>query len=145
IRDQTGLAVLPGTGGSELVVGWSNYEDGLEIGPGARIVRFADGKVAGSTDLPATLSSTGPLAIADLDGRGSFVLLVGGRVVPGRDREAASSRIFRRQANEWTLDAGLTKAFEQFGLVNAATSSDLTGDGRPELILDSEWRPIRVF
>jgi enediyne biosynthesis protein E4 len=145
IRDHTGLAILPGAGGSELVVGWSNYEDGLEIGPGARIIRFAEGKVAGSTDLPATLSSTGPLAIADLDGRGNFILFVGGRVVPGRYPEAASSRIFRKQANEWTLDAGLTKAFEQVGLVNAATFSDLTGDGRPELILACEWGPIRVF
>lgn len=145
IRDQTGLAMLPGTGGNELVVGWSNYEDGLEIGPGARIIRFDGGKVAGSTDLPATRSSTGPLALADLDGRGNFILFVGGRVVPGRYPEAASSRVFRKQAKDWALDAGLTKAFENVGLVNAATFSDLTGDGRPELILACEWGPIRVF
>ncbi len=145
IRDQTGLVMLPTANGAELVAGWSNYEDGLEVGPGARVTQFAGGKVIGSSDLPATLSSTGPLAVADLDGKGSFVLFVGGRVMPGRYPEAASSRIFKRGAAGWELDAALSTAFEKVGLINGATFSDLTGDGKPELLLACEWGPVRVF
>ena len=145
IRDQTGLVMLPTVNGAELIAGWSNYEDGLEVGPGARVTQFAGGKATGSSDLPATLSSTGPLALADLDGKGSFVLFVGGRVIPGRYPEAASSRIFKRGANGWELDTTLSKAFEKVGLVNGATFSDLTGDGKPELLLACEWGAIRVF
>lgn len=145
IRDQTGLALLPSSAGSELFVGWSNYEDGLEVGPGARVIPFAGGKPGTTVDLPATLASTGPLAVTDLDGKGSFVLFVGGRVIPGRFPEAASSRLFKRSATGWELDVTLSKAFENIGLVNGATFSDLTGDGRPELVLACEWGPIRVF
>jgi len=145
IRDQTGVVALPGPTGAELIIGWSNYEDGLEVGPGARVIPFNSGKPGTTSELPATLSSTGPLALADLDGQGSFVLFVGGRAVPGRYPEAASSRLFKRGAKSWELDATLTKPFEKLGLVNGATFSDLTGDGQPELLLACEWGPVRVF
>jgi len=126
-------------------VGWSNYEDGLEIGPAVRSWRFADGRVGEPFDIPATPSSTGPLAVADLDGNGSFILFVGGRVLPGRYPSAPSSRLFRWRDAGWKLDVAWTKNLEQVGLVNGATFSDLTGDGVPELLLACEWGPVRVF
>ncbi len=145
IRDQTGVVALPNSAGTELIIGWSNYEDGLEVGPGARVIPFSSGTPGPAIDLPANLSSVGPLAVADLDGQGTFVLFVGGRTVPGRYPEAASSRLFKRGAQGWELDAALSKAFENLGLVNGATFSDLTGDGKPELLLACEWGPVRVF
>jgi hypothetical protein len=103
------------------------------------------GRVKPPTDIPAGLSSTGPLAMADLDGNGDIVLFVGGRVIPGRFPTPASSRVYRRNSGGWALDTTLSGSFVEVGLVNGATFSDLTGDGRPELLLACEWGPVRVF
>jgi hypothetical protein len=72
-------------------------------------------------------------------------LFVGGRVIPGRYPEPASSGIFRYDGKAWALDADNTRILEKIGLVSGAVWSDLDGDGAPELILACEWGPIRVF
>jgi hypothetical protein len=36
-------------------------------------------------------------------------------------------------------------ALKHLGLVSGAVFTDLTGDGRPELVLACEWGPVRVF
>src|SRR5258708_23242656 len=80
-----------------------------------------------------------------MDGDGSLELFVGGRVIPGRYPEAASSRIYRRAGRQWRLDQENSRILERVGLVSGAVWSDLDGDGYPELILACEWGPIRVF
>lgn len=145
IRDQVGIAALPTSSGTELFVGWSNYEDGLEVGPAGQMFRFGDDQPTPILDVPATLSSTGPTAIADLDGNGAFVMFVGGRAVPGNFPGAASSRVYRRTNGTWEEDDKLSAVFKDFGLVRAAMFSDLTNDGLPELILATEWGPIRIL
>src|ERR1041385_5938059 len=81
------------------------------------------------------------MAIADIDGDGDLDLFIGGRVIPGRYPEAASSVLL---ANE---NGKLTKihTFDQLGLVSGAVFSDLDGDGLPELIVACEWGPLRIF
>ena len=95
--------------------------------------------------LPAALSSTGPIALADLDGVGALELLVGGRVIAGRWPEAPSSRIYRNLGGKWTLDEPNTKELGKAGLVSGAVFTDLDGDGWPDLVLACEWGPIRLF
>jgi hypothetical protein len=85
------------------------------------------------------------MALGDVDGDGSLELFVGGRMIPGRYPEAASSRLFRPNGNALALDAGNSRALEKIGLVSGAVFSDLDGDGFPELILACEWGPVRVF
>jgi len=105
----------------------------------------SNGVLKTGASLPETLSSTGPLAVADIDGNGDLDLFVGGRVIPGRFPEAASSRIFRHDGKRLELDVENSRALENVGLVSGAVWSDLDGDGRPELILACQWGPIRVF
>jgi enediyne biosynthesis protein E4 len=95
--------------------------------------------------LPGQIASTGPLALADVDGDGDLDLFVGGRVNPGRYPEAASSRLFRFDGKQFQLDTNNSKALENIGLVTAAVFSDLDGDGLPELILACEWGPLKIF
>jgi enediyne biosynthesis protein E4 len=132
----------PSPGHRALLVGLAGYE---QNGPPA-IMRIDSGnglKIAAS--LPETFSSVGPLAVADLDGDGDLDLFVGGRVVPGRFPEPASSRIFRHDGQQLQFDAENSRLLENVGMVSGAVWSDLDEDGFPELILACQWGPVRIF
>jgi hypothetical protein len=143
-RDQTGLvAWQPNPGRAVIATGSANYEDGLEAGAP---VRFYDVAAKRLDDrLPGQASSTGPLALADYDADGDLDLFLGGRVVPGRYPEAATSQLWRATNGAWELDAENTKTLAAVGLVSSAAWSDLDGDGALDLILACEWGPVRLF
>jgi enediyne biosynthesis protein E4 len=143
-RDQTTLLVVPGTNGqSRILAGSSNYEDGLAVGAVAR--SYATSGRPLPDPLPGQLSSTGPMAMADVNGNGQLDLFVGGRVVPGRYPEAATSLLFLNQGGRFVPDPWNEGLFSGIGLISGATFSDLDGDGQPDLVLACEWGPIRVF
>src|SRR5437867_9476747 len=131
------------SGGARLLAGSCNYEDGLPSGPAVRQFDLA-GRSMDDT-LPGDAASTGPLALGDVDGDGYLDLFVGGRVVPGRYPEAASSRLYRFDGKGFQLDATNSRALAEVGLVSAAVWSDLNGDGLPELVLACEWGPLKIF
>ncbi|MBI3416498.1 MAG: VCBS repeat-containing protein [Verrucomicrobia bacterium] len=145
-RDQTSvLGWTPHGGTNALLVGLSNYEDGTTNGAAVQRFDFSGQKILPGENVPDIPSSTGPLAIADIDGDGDLDVFVGGRVIPGRYPVAAASRLFRNDAGKLILDTANQAAFANVGLVSGAVFSDLDGDGLPELILACEWGPIRVF
>jgi hypothetical protein len=130
-------------GHTVLLAGSSNYEDGLAAGASIRQYDLNAKRIDDS--LPGGESSSGPLAMADIDCDGDLDLFVGGRVVPGRYPEPASSRLFRNDQGLFRLDLENSKVFEKLGLVSGAVFSDLDGDGYPDLVLACEWGPVRVF
>jgi hypothetical protein len=134
-RDQTTVLAF----GAALLVGSSNYEDGLTNGGALRVFDLQAG-VSGEAVL-GPRASTGPLAAADVNGDGQLEIFLGGRAVPGRYPEPADSVLLRREG------ARLVPAqrFEKLGLVSGAVFSDLTGDGAPDLILACDWGPLRIF
>jgi hypothetical protein len=143
-RDQCGLVAWhPATNQANLLAGLSNYEDGDSTGPGVRRYEFPEQKVDDS--LTTTMSSTGPLALTDVNGQGVLELFVGGRMIPGRYPEPASSRLFRWQGQKWEPDTENTRALENIGLVSGAIFSDLKGDGFPDLVLACDWGPLRIL
>src|SRR5439155_6916571 len=145
-RDQTTiLGCANGNGGRILLAGSSNYEDGSAECSPVRQFDLDSGSGKIEDCLPSQISSAGPLALADVNGSGSLALFVGGRVIPGRYPEAASSVLCRRVGEQWQTDVEGSKPFRNVGLVSGVVFSDLDGDGFPELILACDWGPLKVF
>src|SRR4030095_16658305 len=97
-RDQTSVVAM---GPGKILVGSANYEDGLAVGSCVR--QYIPGGKAIDDILSGQQSSTGPLALADIDGDGSLELFVGGRVVSGKYPDAATSLVFRQRQGQWEL------------------------------------------
>ena len=145
-RDQTTVLALALSNRVSLLIGSSNYEDGLTNAEAVLQYEIVAGRWMRETGAAVTLpDAVGPLAAADYDGDGELDLFVGGQVIPGRYPEAASSALFRHVNGQWQRDDGNSALLKNVGLVGAAVFSDLNGDGWPDLILACEWGPVRVF
>ena len=135
-RDLTGLLALnPGL----IFAGAANYEDGTTNG-GCIAILDLIGQRTG-TSLSGQRSSVGPLAAADLTGDGELQVFVGGRVIPERYPEPATSLLLSTKGGRLAI----LQRFENLGLVSGACFTDLQGDGRPELVLALEWGPLKIF
>lgn len=125
-------------GRTALLAGESGYE-------GAGTNRSVAQQFLVEDALPGPIAATGPMALADIDGDGNLDLFVGGRCVPGRWPEAATSLIFRQVKGKWVLDRENAKRFATAGLVSGAVFTDIDADGDPDLALACEWGPVRIF
>lgn len=142
-RDQTGiLAWIDDDGKARVLAGESNWEDADTNAPPFRFFALHTAKsVPRLPNFTASRSATGPLALADIDGDGDLDLFVGGRSVPGRYPEAATSHLLRNEGETFSL----MQSFPALGLVSGAVFTDLDADGDPDLALACEWGPIHLF
>ena len=145
-RDQTTvLGHVTGAGERGLIIGEANYEDGSTGGPAVRV--RSPWSAEAQDWLPATESSVGPLAQADVDGDGDLDLFVGGRVVPGKYPQPATSHLYLNHApqKQFARHRASAPLLKDLGMVSGAVFTDLTGDGFPELVAACEWGPVRIF
>ncbi|MEM9018143.1 MAG: FG-GAP-like repeat-containing protein, partial [Verrucomicrobiota bacterium] len=83
----------------------------------------------------------------DWDGDGDLDLFVGGRIVPGQYPLPAPSVLLRNDGTGRFSRAGFSddKFPGRLGLVTDAEWFDYDDDERLDLIVSSEWGPVRVF
>ena len=140
--EQTSLLIVRAPDDSKMLLsGFSNYV--TAAGPLMGSYNLDHQKFLG--ELPQSDSATGPMALSDIDGDGDLDLFLGGRVIPGRWPEPASSKLYRNRNGKWFEDEDSKRVFQHTGLVSGALFTDLNNDGFAELVLATEWGPLRIF
>jgi hypothetical protein len=150
--DQTTILALPdGRGGTMLLLGQANYEQGtpteaLAIPPVTELAWAPAGlRPTAKSNFLSDTSSVGPLALADYDLDGDLDLFAGGRVIPGAYPLSPSSRLYRNDGGAFSLDPQSDAILRGVGMVSAALFSDVDGDADQDLLLAIEWGTIRLF
>ena len=147
-------AIVPvpdGRGGEGLAVSQSNYEAAdfaaALAQPAVLGFRLAGGQAQGAAALLAGDSaSMGALAVGDVNGDGWLDLFVGARVRGGAwPLPARSHLLLGRPDGTWVRDEANARALASLGLVGGAVLADLTGDGRVDLAVATEFGPVRVL
>lgn len=96
--------------------------------------------------LPESLANSSVVAAADFDHDGNLDLLVGGSTVPGKYPLAANSWLLQyRDGAFHSVAPEIAPALGTLGRVTSAIWSDVNNDGWPDLLVATEWEPIRLF
>jgi hypothetical protein len=147
--------VLPsfnGQGHLSLLAGQSSYETGSAADALAlpSVVAFPIGGSARAGAPVAAVAgdttSVGALCMADVNADGVLDLFVAARSIPGAWPLPGKSRLLLgTSSGAFVVDSTNIKALSALGLVSDAIFADLDGDARPDLVLATEFGPIRVL
>ncbi|MDR8392423.1 FG-GAP-like repeat-containing protein [Aliifodinibius sp. S!AR15-10] len=129
-----------GNPSTQVFVGSANFEQGNPRTPSARHYRFSEQEAFESlSNIPGILSTTGPMAAADIDADGDIDLFVGGSYNPANYPRDASSRIFLNEQGHFRLDRSNGDLLSELGLISGATFTDYDRDGDPDLLIARQW------
>ncbi len=129
-----------GVGVRQWLTAVSNYES-PQSNAQIRSFRKSVGLGVSSKSLGDTMP--GPIAVADIDADGDLDVFVGGRAVTGHYPQSSISSLWINNDEGLVFAKGTLS--DSHGIVNGAVFSDLDVDGYPELIVATEWGPVRVF
>ena len=144
-HDQTGVVIYASSSGPEILVGHSNFES-----PGKEVsyiqgYRVENNILRETGRIETNLSSVGALCMGDIDSDGDLDLFAGGRTIPGRYPEPASSLLYINEDDSFVPDVKNNSILEELGLVTGALFSDIDTDGDADLVLAREWGPVTLL
>ena len=119
----------------------------------ARLYLNDDGKgtfkLAPAGALPESLEFASAVCVADFDRDGKPDVFVGARAVPGDWPHSGKSVLLHNESSPGAVKfSDKTSAVEGLGnagLVTAAVWSDANGDGWADLLVATEWGPVKLF
>lgn len=127
---------------------------GVECGPGDEILRDrlylndGEGNFSRAPDgtVPDLRHSSGVVAAADLDRDGSLEIFVGGRSIPGDYPATPESALLRWDGQRYqSVTDDLAPGLKSCGLVTGAVWTDVNDDAWPDLLVTTDWGPVRLF
>jgi hypothetical protein len=153
-RDYEDLGVLffdaDGDGATDLYVARGSYEhkdqdalqaDGLYLGDGRGGFRAAP-----EGTLPALRDWGSGVSAADYDRDGDLDLFVGSRGVPGQWPLSPDSRLLRNDGGKFVdVTDEAAPGLRRCGMVTSSVWTDVDGDGWPDLLVTTEYGPIRLW
>lgn len=96
--------------------------------------------------LPALITDTSCIRLADFDGDGDLDLFAGARWLPGKYGLTPKSYLLRNDGSNRYSDAtNLLPGGYEVGMVTDALWTDTDGDGRPDLVVCGEWAAVTVY
>jgi len=128
------------SGGVECEAGDPVLQDRLYLNNG-------EGNFTKATSALPELRDSGSVACAaDFDRDGDLDLFVGTRVIPGAYPETPPSRLLQNDGGKFTdVTAEVSPALLKAGLVTSGVWSDANGDGWIDLLLTTEWGPVKLL
>lgn len=137
-----------GDGFQDIYVAYGGYGNFTENDPNLQDQLFLNnGKgdfTLSPSALPAMLTSTGCVRVADINGDSKPDLFVGGRVSIGKYPNIPRSYVLINEGNA-RFKENTPEELKNIGMVTDAAFVDLNKDKKQELILVGEWMPITVF
>ncbi len=140
-----------GDGDQDLYIVRGSYQHDPNSNLYNHLLCINDGKGNFKVDTLAINVKSAGLSVkaADINGDGKLDLFVGGHVNPKNFPQYTKSYILLNQSIEKDKprfkDVSATWHIKNLGIVNDALFTDFDNDNRVDLIIASEWEPIRVF
>ena len=130
--------------GYELPANDARLQTRLYLNDGPR--GYGKGHLTRQTTFPDVRVSASCVQVLDIDQDGDQDLFIGARVVPGRYPELPTSHLLLNDGKGHFLDVtDKQPLLKKLGLITDADAADLTGDGKPELILATDFGPMQVL
>ncbi|MFW6347741.1 MAG: VCBS repeat-containing protein [Cyclonatronaceae bacterium] len=128
------------SGGGQFVDDEEALIDRLYLNEGGRLRKAEDA-------LPLMYLNGAVVKTADINGDGAQDIFIGSRSVPWNYGRSPGSYILLNEGGGTFRNATeeLLPELPDIGMVTDAAFGDLTGNGRPELVIAGEWMPIQVF
>ena len=129
-----------GDGDLDLYVASGSYEFDRGAAELADRLYINDMGEFGRAALPDIRESSGPVAAADFDRDGDVDLFVGGRVIPGQYPLSPKSVLLMNDGGKFSVGE-----LEVDGMITGALWSDVDNDAWLDLLVTTEWGPVRLW